>query len=36
VSPEIIPKVGPRKNGGRNHGKSRIPTDTLEKTENEN
>jgi hypothetical protein len=39
VSPEIIralPKDGPRKSGGRKHGKSRIPKDTPEKTENRN
>jgi len=39
VSPEIIrplPKDVPRKTGGRNHGKSRIPKYTPEKTENEN
>lgn len=37
VSPEIIrpfPKGdGPRKTGGRKHGKSKIPTNTPEKTE---
>jgi len=39
VSPEIIrpfPKAGPRKTGGRKHGRSRILTDTTEKTEIEN
>ena len=39
VSPEItraLPKDGPRKSGGRKHGKSRIPKDTPEKTENRN
>jgi hypothetical protein len=39
VSVEIIkalPKDGPRKSGGRDHGKRRIPKDTPEKTENRN
>jgi hypothetical protein len=39
VSPEIIrpfPKSGPRKTGGRKHGKSRILTDTAEETKIEN
>jgi hypothetical protein len=39
VNSEIItpfPKVGPRKTGGRTYGKSRILTDTPEKSEIEN